>query len=93
MYVSDEQGQVRPMTDVFSEVRDAVAVAAEELGEMRYLEHLTAAMESGPGYARQREIYQRTVSLKSVVGSLVDRLEQDTLPKHSCDCTPAISCR
>jgi carboxylate-amine ligase len=93
MYVSDEQGRARPMADIFREVRDAVAVAAEELGETRYLEHLTAAMEGGPGYARQRRIYRRTASLKRVVGSLVDRLEQDTLPKHSSDCAPVTSCR
>lgn len=93
MYVSDEQGQVRPLADVFREVRDAVAVDAEEMGEIHYLEHLTAAMEKGPSYARQREVYRRTGSLKRVVRSLVDSLEQDTLPKHSSDSAAATSCQ
>ncbi|MDH3692446.1 MAG: YbdK family carboxylate-amine ligase [Gammaproteobacteria bacterium] len=93
MYVSDEQGRVRPLVDIFREVTDAVAVAAEELGETRYLQHLTAAMESGPGYTRQRRIYRRTASLKCVVSSLVDRLKQDTLPRHSSDCARVTSCR
>lgn len=93
MYVSDEQGGVRPLADVFREVRDVVAVAAEELGETHYLEHLTAATESGPGYARQRETYRQTGSLTRVVDSLVERLEQDRLPKHSSDYGPAASCR
>jgi carboxylate-amine ligase len=93
MYIADEQGRVRLLADVFGDVRDAVAAAAEELGETRYLEHLTDPIEGGLSYARQREVYRGTGSLKRVAASLVDRLERDTLYKHPSDSPPVKACQ
>lgn len=82
-YVEDERGASRRMTEVVEDVLEAVKGAADELGQTPYLEALRKTIQRRPGYMRQHEIYDKTGSLKQVVASLIEELEQETLVSRS----------
>jgi carboxylate-amine ligase len=78
-YIEDAQGRNRPITKVITDILDSLATTAAQLGETEYLERIREHLLGNLGYSRQRQVWQRTVSLQEVVASLVRELKQEML--------------
>ena len=50
---------------------------ADNLGASSYLQLLAQRLETGASYTRQRRVFENTGSLKAVVASLVQELEEE----------------
>jgi carboxylate-amine ligase len=77
LYIIEQRGERRPVGEIAGAVLEQIAPLARELGSTAYLAPLRARLDTGPGYARQREIYARSGSLKGVVAFLAGVLEDD----------------
>jgi carboxylate-amine ligase len=75
--ITNEQGTVRSMAEVWRDVDATLRPLAEELGEAERFEELRQRVAGGLSYARQREVYRRDGSLRAVVAALVQELEQE----------------
>lgn len=79
-YVFDEKGHNRPIKAVIGEVFAALAPTAHELGTAAYLQRLEKSLFVNPSYLRQRQILQRTGTLRAVAADLVRELEEELAP-------------
>ena len=77
VYIADNRGNTSPIRSVIEETIKAVKVTAEEMGEGEHLKQLENILNNGPGYIRQRTIFQERRSLKEVAASLVREFEDD----------------
>ncbi|MDJ0705502.1 MAG: YbdK family carboxylate-amine ligase [Leptolyngbyaceae cyanobacterium MO_188.B28] len=77
-YIEDEQGHSRPIKAVITDILEALNTTADQLGETKYLNLVKKHLESMPSYLRQRQIFQRSQSVKAVVASLVRELQEET---------------
>lgn len=66
------------MRDVFNCVVDAISSCSRELDQFGYLERLQNNVETGLSLMRQRAVYSSTGSMKAVVSSLVDEIENES---------------
>ncbi|MBD2564806.1 MULTISPECIES: carboxylate-amine ligase [Nostoc] len=76
-YIEDEQGNSRPIKNIVKDIFNALAETADTLGNSPYLLQLEKRLAEGPSYIRQRRVFERTASLKAVVASLVNELEDE----------------
>ncbi len=76
-YIHGAEGDSIPMREVFQRVLRATTPTAEALSQGGYLQSLQEHVEDGPSYAQQRAVFAQTGSLRAVVRSLVDELEQE----------------
>ena len=81
-YIADEQGTVRPLRDVWEDVRAQIEPVAAELGELPWLAYLCGRIETGLGHERQRRVYKETGLMQEVVVALVDEFERE-VAQHS----------
>jgi glutamate---cysteine ligase / carboxylate-amine ligase len=72
--IVDDQGALRPIRDVITDLLGTLAPAADELGCRTELDGVRRILDVGPGYARQRRIVERGGTLVDVVDRLVDEL-------------------
>lgn len=91
LYICEKQGTVRPLAEIWRDAVEALAPLAAELGESSSLEHLRHMAGTGPGYERQRRLYQRTGSLREVVESLADELDVELARAGEATPAPALS--
>jgi glutamate---cysteine ligase / carboxylate-amine ligase len=75
--VTDEQGTVRPMAELWREAEAALRPVAEEIGEAERLEELRQRVPGALSYARQRAVHARDSSLQAVAAALVGELEHE----------------
>lgn len=75
--ITNEQGTVRPLAEVWRDVDATLRPLAEELGEAERFDELRRRAAAGVSYARQREVHRREGSLRSVAAALVHELEQE----------------
>jgi carboxylate-amine ligase len=76
-YIDDASGKTRPMRDVIEGTIESISETADETGEGENLENLKKMLDDGPGYIRQRRVFQETGSHKEVSAFLVRELEED----------------
>lgn len=76
-YVKDEAGSLTDMTMLYRDVLAAIEDTAAQLGQSSWLEQLRTTVNNGASYVRQRDVYEKTGSLKKVVVSLIDTLEKE----------------
>ena len=77
-YVYNRQGDVRSLWSVWKDVAETVQPYAESLGEMAYLQRLMTRINGNRfAYARQRECFEESGNLQSVVTGLVDELDAE----------------
>lgn len=76
-YIFDDQGHSGPIKAVIREVLEKLTATAHELGTAKYLQHLKNHLINTPSYLRQRQLFQETGSLRTVVANLVKELEED----------------
>jgi carboxylate-amine ligase len=76
-YIFDDQGHSRPIKAVMQETFQELAPTAVELGTSDYLQHLQNHLIVTPSYLRQRQLFQRTGSLRTLVATLVKELQED----------------
>jgi glutamate---cysteine ligase / carboxylate-amine ligase len=77
-YIINDKGHSKPIKRVLLDLLSALAPTASQLGATPYLECLEKHLEKTPSYLRQKEVFQRTGSLKGVVASLAQELVQET---------------
>lgn len=75
--INDGEKPGKQLRDVFNSVISAISNSASELDQSDYLQRLRKSVESDLPVSRQRAVYSRTNSMKAVVASLVDELENE----------------
>jgi len=77
MYVENEGGSSRPMSKIVGDILLAISKTADKLGVVSQISGISEFLDSGPSYARQRNIYRQTSSYKAVVSSIAGELESE----------------
>lgn len=76
-YIIDDQGHSRPIKAVIQDTFQKLVPTALELGTTDCLQHLESHLVNQPSYLRQRQLFQETGSLRTLVATLVRELEED----------------
>lgn len=75
--IVDDSGTLRPLRDSVAELVEELAPAARRLDCVAELASVTAVVEEGPSYARQRSLVAGGGGLADVVDALLEELRTD----------------
>ncbi len=76
-YINDRNGGLTPLRTLLAEVLKETGPVARELGQSAYFSRFEEHCRRGLSYARQRETFQKTGSLKAVTQTLIGDLEAE----------------
>lgn len=82
-YVMDKKGNTRQLREVIFDIFTAIEKTSVALEQTSYMEHLQQKIKNGLGYEQQRKLYQESQSLKQVVTSLVNTLDDNAETKRA----------
>lgn len=75
--IVNEQGETRPVREIWWELLEELEPIALRLGCLRHLQPVRQTLEQGASYYRQRQVHQRSGSLQTVVQELIGEWRED----------------